>query len=381
MREELEKIFFTTRSIRNTLILFMAVGFVFLLKTMSTLILPLILAMLTTLVVLPLVFWLKDKGWPNWLIVPVISMVTLALIFMIISIFINALSEIVGQQEQLLVMLNIKVDRLLLLINTKYSLDTTGEEAFKWLMGEFDIVRVKQLLRSAATGVGSFGKSFFLFMIYYIFLLGGTSSYREYVDFVAQDDHRLMNTISSVQTSISTYMVIKTAISLATSLIVMLICTIMKIEFSFLWAVITFFLNYVPSIGSIMATVPPVIMAFIQYDTFAPMIITLSLLTVTQMTIGNFLEPQIMGDRLRLNTVTVVFGLVFWGYVWGIPGTLLSVPMMVCIKLMLEQSESLGIIARVMGYPDRAIHEKRHKKRGKKNDRRSIIQSTEEDQV
>lgn len=378
MNEELDKIFHITRSIRNTMILLMAVGVVILLKTMASLILPLFLAMLLTLIVLPLVYWLKGKGWPSWIIVPLLALITLALVFLIFSIFINALSEIIGQQEQLFIMLEKKVDRLVEMINIKYSLNATGEQAFEWLAGEYDLERVTKMIRSAASGVGNFGKSFFLFMLYFVFLLGGSSSYREYVDFVARGDHRLTLTISSVQESISTYMVIKTAISLATAAIVLLICTVMGIEFAFLWAVITFFLNFVPSIGSIIATMPPVIMAFIQYDTFAPMIITLSLLSMTQMTIGNFLDPKIMGDRLRLNTVTVVFGLVLWGYIWGIPGTLLSVPMMVCIKLMLEQSESLGIIARVMGYPDSESRRK-FNMRGKRHDRRSIIRPTEED--
>ncbi|MDC7224158.1 MAG: AI-2E family transporter, partial [Spirochaetales bacterium] len=340
----------------------------------------LIMAMLMTLIVLPLIYSLKDRGWPLALIVPVISLVTLAVVFLIFSIFINALSEIIGQQEQLLIMLEKKVNQLMGMINDRYALETTGEEAFAWLVGEFDMERMSSVLRTTASGVGSFGRSFFLFMLYYIFLLTGSSSYREYVDYVAQDDHRLMLTISSVQTSISTYMVIKSAISLSTAVIVFIICSIMHIEFAFLWSVITFFLNFVPSIGSIIATMPPVIMAFIQYDSFAPMIVTLSLLTATQMTIGNFLDPKIMGDRLRLNTVTVVFGLVFWGYVWGIPGTLLSVPMMVCVKLMLEQSESLSILARVMGYPDRES-KKRTRRSLRRHDRGPTVQSTEEDSL
>ncbi len=378
MKETLDRIFHTTRSIRNGMILLMAVGLVFVLKMLSSLILPLVMAILLTLIVLPLIYWLKDKGWPLALIVPVIALITLALVFFIFSIFINALTEVVGQQDELYIMLEKKVNRLVDLINLKYSLNTSGEEAFNWLVGEFDVDRVESMVRTAASGVGSFGRSFFLFMLYYIFLLAGSSGYREYVDFVAQDDHRLMLTISSVQNSISTYMAIKSAISLATALIVFFICTIMNIEFAFLWSVLTFFLNFVPSIGSIIATIPPVIMAFIQYDTFTPMIVTLSLLTATQMTIGNFMDPKIMGDKLRLNTVTVVFGLVFWGYIWGIPGSLLSVPMMVCVKLMLEQSESLSILARVMGYPDKES-QIRTRRRLRRHDSRSTIQSIKED--
>jgi AI-2 transport protein TqsA len=380
MQETLDKIYHTTRSLRNGMILCMIMGLVFILKTLSTLILPLILAILMTLIALPLIDWLKERRWPLALIVPLIALVTLALVFLIFSIFFSVLTEVIGQQDLLFIMLDKKVNRIVDMINSRYSLNATGEDAFTWLASEFDVERISSIVRTTASGVGSFGRSFFLFMLYYIFLLAGTSSYREYVDFVAQDKHRLVLTISSVQNSISTYMVIKTAISFVTAAIVFIICSIMHIEFTFLWTVLTFFLNFIPSIGSTIATIFPVLMAFIQYDTFTPMIVIFILLTTIQMTIGNFLDPKIMGDRLRLNTVTVVFGLVFWGYVWGIPGTLLSVPLMVCAKLMLEQSETLSILARVMGYPDKESR-KRTKRSLNRHDSGSTIQSTEEDKI
>jgi AI-2 transport protein TqsA len=74
-----------------------------------------------------------------------------------------------------------------------------------------------------------------------------------------------------------------------------------------------------------------------------------SVLLLNQFIIGNLIDPKVMGDRMRLNSITVIFGLVFWGYIWGIPGMLLSVPLNVIVKLILEQSESLSIAARIMG--------------------------------
>jgi len=77
------------------------------------------------------------------------------------------------------------------------------------------------------------------------------------------------------------------------------------------------------------------------------------ILLALQLTMGNFVEPKLLGNRLRLNTVTVIFGLVFWGYLWGIPGMILSVPLMVVLKLTFEYIPSTRIFARLMSYPEK----------------------------
>ena len=100
-----------------------------------------------------------------------------------------------------------------------------------------------------------------------------------------------------------------------------------------------------------LATVIPVFMAVIQFDSAGMVLGILICLGASQFVIGSVIDPMIMGNRLKLNTVTVIFGLVFWGYIWGIPGMLLSVPLMVMIRLLLERSDDFAIIARIMGNP------------------------------
>ena len=150
-------------------------------------------------------------------------------------------------------------------------------------------------------------------------------------------------------------MTIKVIVSSSTGIIAGLVCMAFGVKFAVFFGFLTFLLNFIPSIGSIIATIPPVLMAMIQFDTFQRPILILIILGLVQMTIGNFIEPKIMGDRLRLNTVTVIFGLVFWGIIWGIPGMLLSVPLLVILKLILEYSDTLSVVARIMG-----SHTKKH---------------------
>ena len=211
----------------------------------------------------------------------------------------------------------------------------------------------KRIFGSVAKGVGSFGGSFFMFLLYYIFLLSGVSGYHDYLRWVAGDNTHLLDTVEVTQRTISHYIGLKTLISGVTGIIATIICLLLGIRFAVFWGFMTFVLNYIPSIGSVIATIFPVTMAFIQFDTLQRPILLLILLWGTQLTIGNFIDPKLMGSRMRLNTVTVIFGLVFWGYIWGVPGMLISVPMMVIIRLLLERTEDMAILARVMGYPAR----------------------------
>jgi predicted PurR-regulated permease PerM len=93
-------------------------------------------------------------------------------------------------------------------------------------------------------------------------------------------------------------------------------------------------------------------MALIQLDDFNLVLIMLGLLIISNFVIGSIIEPKVMGDKLRLNTITVIFGLLFWGFIWGIPGMFLSVPLLVMMKVILENFKGLEPIGRIMGYPD-----------------------------
>ncbi|RLW70042.1 MAG: hypothetical protein B6D68_01320, partial [spirochete symbiont of Stewartia floridana] len=89
------------------------------------------------------------------------------------------------------------------------------------------------------------------------------------------------------------------------------------------------------------------------FDSFGTTLALVTALVSTQLIVGNIIDPMLMGDRLRFNPVSILFGLLFWGYIWGIPGMLLSVPFMVIIRLLLERHDDFAILARVMGYPDK----------------------------
>jgi len=337
------------RSIRNILLVFLFILAFWLLNILSSLLLPLIFSTLVVIMYQPLMIFLRKYKFPTAIIVPIIATLTILIILFIINIFIDTIGKFTVQSdflaEQFIKKVEVVISKIDDISHSRLNLDNISEYLFSLINSD----SITKAVGSLASGLGNFGKSFFMFALYFVILLGSMTNYEQYISYVVKDNQQFIDEIASLQRSVSTYMTIKVIVSATTGTLVTLICMLFQLEFAIFFGFLTFLLNFIPSIGSIIATIPPVLMAIIQFDTFQRSIIILMILLVLQMTIGNFIEPKIMGDRLRLNTVTVIFGLVFWGIIWGIPGMLLSVPLLVILKLIFEYSDSLSVIARVMG--------------------------------
>jgi Predicted permease len=148
--------------------------------------------------------------------------------------------------------------------------------------------------------------------------------------------------------TVQRYLGIKTGASLATGLLVGAFNLAIGLDFYILWGVLAFVLNYVPSIGSIVAAVPPVALALVQLGPGWAVAVLIVYIGVN-LTIGNFIEPRILGRRLGLSPLVVILSLFFWGWVWGPAGMLLSVPMTVVVKLLLEIPPETRWLAVLLG--------------------------------
>jgi predicted PurR-regulated permease PerM len=125
---------------------------------------------------------------------------------------------------------------------------------------------------------------------------------------------------------------------------------IIGVDFAVTWGALAFFLNFIPTVGSIMASIPPILLALVQfYPSLWPGIITLITVMTIQLGMGNALAPKVMGDQLNLSPVVVLLSLLFWGWLWGIVGALISIPIAAAIKIICENIETLHPISVMMG--------------------------------
>lgn len=342
------------KTIKNMLIFFAVVLLFYLLKELAAILLPFVLALLVALVVQPLILFLNRKKIPNLVVFPLVTIISLSVLFFIGFIIGDTASQIYDQKDYLLSQLLTKTDYLLVFLNNTFNLklDTTllVSEVYK----SVESGTLNSILSNLAGGLGSLFSSSLFFALYYVMLLAGMTNYKEFLSYVgASKKDSVIEDYENLQKSVYSYMTIKTLINIFTGLFTLVICWFFGIKFAIFWGFIAFVFNYIPNIGSIASVIFPALMAFIQLDSIESVLIMTVILSVSHFITGNIFEPIIMGNKLRLNTIFVLFGLVFWGYIWGIPGMILSVPLLVIIKIILEKNPELSMIGRLMGYPEK----------------------------
>lgn len=342
-------------TIKNILLFFLVVLIFTLMKELSGILIPFVMALLVVVVFQPLVLYLKSKKFPNAVIVPIIFMITLLFIYGVYSVISEAYSDLLDNQDYLIARLTKNLNNVVGYINNSFGTEYSQNMSIRELINTLDQNFLSNIAANFAGALGSFTGSFFIFAVYYIFLLAGVSNYKNYLNYVSGEleNGDILTNYEAVQNAIYSYIIIKSVISIITGILVYIVCLAFGIEFALLWGFTAFALNYIPSIGSITGSLPPVIMAFIQFDTFNQVFAVFFLVGLSQFIMGNLIEPRLLGQRLRLNTPTVIFGLVFFGYIWGIPGMVVCIPLLVMIKLIFEQFPSLKVVARVMGSPGR----------------------------
>jgi predicted PurR-regulated permease PerM len=209
--------------------------------------------------------------------------------------------------------------------------------------------------------VGSFvkrlGGSFFSFLgntiwvvLFMIFMLAEQDEFPKRIvrAFGKNASGSIIKALNRINKAVQDYLGLKTAISLCTGILVSLALFLFGVPFAVLWGVLAFLLNFIPNIGSLISVIPPVLITLFQFGSISKTLGVLAVLIALQTVVGNFVEPKMMGKGLNLSPLTVLLSLLFWGWMWGIPGMLLSVPLTAAIKIAFEQVEATRPFAIMM---------------------------------
>ncbi|MCY3730045.1 MAG: AI-2E family transporter, partial [Rhodospirillaceae bacterium] len=195
--------------------------------------------------------------------------------------------------------------------------------------------------------------NFFLIMFTVVFILLEASSMPSKMQLVLSASRGDPEYFRRFTGSVQRYLGIKTLTSLATGITVGLLTAAFGLDFPILWGLLAFLLNYVPNIGSLIAAIPAVFIALIQFSLLQALMITLGYFVIN-ITIGGVIEPRVMGRGLGLSTLIVFLSLIFWGWIFGPMGMLLAVPLTMTAKIALESSERTAAVALLLSAPERA---------------------------
>ncbi len=157
-------------------------------------------------------------------------------------------------------------------------------------------------------------------------------------------EEKLANTFKAITEQIQRYIILKIAINLSAGIVVWIFMSILGVDFPIIWGLFTFLFNFIPTIGSAIALILPVTMALLQFESLTYAVLIALILIAIQTLFFNLLEPNLIGKRLNLNPLLILLSVLVWGYIWGIIGMLLAVPLTAIIKIIISNSRSKNMV-------------------------------------
>lgn len=212
-----------------------------------------------------------------------------------------------------------------------------GVEEVPNLQEVIDQIDIGAYLQNFGRTVRSLVSSTGIIIVYLLFLLLEQRTFPDKIKAIIQNRSKQKDAfelIDKMRHDIRSYVAIKVLTSATTGILSFVVLHSVGVDFASFWAVLIFLLNFIPTIGSIIATAFPSLLTLVQFDTLGPFIITISILSAIQFCIGSLVEPKLMGNRLNLSPIVILLSLGLWGSIWGIPGMFLCVPITVIMMIV-----------------------------------------------
>jgi len=311
-------------------------------KSASAIIIPFLLSLFLAIILSPMYNFFRKKSLPDWL--------ALTLVITLFVILLALVAKLIGSSaHEFRSNVDLYVEKL-----TVYYLYVKDFFAKIGIEIPFDeisnMINTKQIM-NFSTGilqsVSSLFTNGFIILLTVAFMLLESKNFTKKIEF-ASEQSGVINHIDSISSQIKEYMVLKAIISLFTGLIVWIALLLIGTDYPFLWATLAFMLNFIPNIGSIIAAVPAVLLTLVQLGVFNSLIVAL-IYIVVNVVMGSIVEPKIMGKGLGLSTLVVFLSLLFWGWLLGMVGMLLSIPLTIMVKIVLDANENTRWIAVLLG--------------------------------
>ena len=302
-------------------------------KTATNILVPFLLSVFIAIICNPIVAKASEYKIPKGISVIFVIALFLTIALSIAGLVGNSLNELSGllpeYREQLKEQFAWLTTRL-----AEYNIVISSAVLVEY----FDPGAAMGLAADMLSGLGGVMANLFLIIITVVFMLFEAANLPKKLHLALDDPQMRMQQIDRFLTSVNNYLAIKTVVSILTGVSVSLMLWIIGLDFFLLWGVLAFLLNYIPNIGSIIAAVPAMSLAVLQLGPAAAGGIGLGYMVINTV-MGNVIEPRYMGKGLGLSTLVVFLSLIFWGWLLGTVGMLLSVPLTMIIKIGLESSE------------------------------------------
>lgn len=331
----------TAASLRDTLLSVAALAVIIAgARYAAALLVPFLLSLFLAIICASSVARLHQRGWPHWLAVACVVVLVVALLA---TPFLLAGSSLVEFRESL--------------PQYQQQFQALLDSITSWL-GSHGIVvnepalenilnpgRAVAFFGSFIGGVGDTFSNIFVIMLTVAFLLADAGSFPSKLALSRPGHHRqILDNMQDLVRQMNEYIVAKALVSLVTAALIGAGLYLLEVRFASLWTLLAFLLNFIPVIGSIIAAIPVVALSLLEMDPTLTLLLVLLYAGVNAI-VGNIIEPAWLGHRMGLSTLTVFLSLIFWGWMFGPVGTLLSVPLTMVIKFVAERSPGSAWVA------------------------------------
>lgn len=319
-----------------------------LLYQLGSILLPVVIAVFVSYVFKPLVIYLDKLKVPR--------AVSIIVVLGIVAGGIYGLYSIIKASGQSFVAAAPKYEQRFntLLADLKVVATDYGIDLNTAVQSGFDFSTINSVLTNGLNSFLSLMSNFFLILLFTLFILAGTGTVAIKIKraFSTERAEQIGEVIRRIDEKVRRYLLTKTLINLLMGLVTAGTLYLFGVDFALLWGFFAFLLNFIPNIGSVVANILPALITLLQFGSPGTAALVLVLLIVEQNLIGNVLEPRIMASGLNLSPLVVLMSLVFWGWLWGIPGMILAAPLTAIIRIICEQIPQLHLIAVLIGGVD-----------------------------
>ena len=330
-------------TVRNTAILIIACVVVLAgLKLAHQVVVPFMLAVFVATIASTPIRWLNRHKWPHWLAVSAVLVVLLIVLFGLGLVFLQVVKEFQAEQAFYEERIQRLTDEAINPIRNRFFPDADPA-----VFNILDPSRVIRIASQALQSVGQLLSNAFLIFLTVLFILAEGKELPSKLRGVLLERKLDVQWLDQFGTNLNRYIAVKTCTSLLTGVCVTILLIILGVDFAILWGVLAFMLNYIPNIGSAIAAAPAILVTVVQLG-IGPAAIVLIGYVGINVGVGAGIEPRFLGRTLGLSTLVVFLSLIFWGWMFGPVGMVLSVPLTMTAKLAFDARESTAWIAHML---------------------------------
>ncbi len=309
----------------------------------KSLLIPFLLAIFLAIICSPPLFWLRKYHVPTAISILLLVIIVLVAQIGITTLIGSSLAEFTTALPQYQSKLKILLGQLIVWLEG-FGIDITDDV----LMEQFDPGKLMGIVGNMLNNLLAMLKNTFMILLAFIFILLEAAGIPTKFKAIVGGSQESMDRLSEIIQGVNRYLALKTITSLVTGVLAGISLQVIGVDYVIMWAVLTFFLNFVPTVGSIIAAVPPVLLALVQLGV-GPALACAVIYLAINVIIGNFLEPRIMGSGVGLSAMVIFISMAFWGWVLGPVGMLLSVPLTMTLKIAMATNEKTRPIALLLG--------------------------------